>query len=57
MKSLLVVIDELLLHLQQILKGSRKKSASLNGRAIKRGGGIKDKITFFLTFFSNVPKF
>ena len=39
MKSLLVVIDELLLHLQQIPKGSRKKSASLNGRAIKRGGG------------------
>ena len=32
-------------------KGSRKKNSSLNGRAIKRGGGIKDKITFFEPFF------
>ena len=42
------------------------KSSSLNDRSIrkgKRGGGgvnalaIKEKITFFRTFFSNVPKF
>ena len=43
-------------------KGSRKKSSSLNGRAIKREGevkgrAIKEKITVFLTFFSNVPIF
>ena len=43
-------------------KGSRKNSSSLNGRAIKRGGGvkgraIKEKRPFFKTFFSNVPKF
>ena len=41
-------------------KGSRKKKLSLNGRAIKRGGGGKArplrKKLFFLTFFSNVPK-
>ena len=42
--------------------GSRKKSSSLNGRAIKRvkGQAIKEKITFLEPFFptfqsSNVP--
>ena len=41
--------------------GSRKKSSSLDGRAIKWGGGgvkgraVKEKINFFGTFFSNVP--
>ena len=46
-----------------VLREATKKSFYLNGRAIKRGGGggkgraIKEKITFFGTFFSNVPKF
>ena len=39
-----------------LLKGSRKKGSSLNGRDIQRGGGVKgramkEKITFFGTFF------
>ena len=44
-------------------KGGRKKqSSSINGRAIKRGGGvkvraIKKKLTFFGTFFTKVPRF
>ena len=44
-------------------KGSRKKQgSSLNGLDIKRGEGvkgqaIKEKITFFGTFFSNIPFF
>ena len=38
----------------------QKQSSSLNGQVIKRGGGvkgraIKEKKTFFGTFFSNVP--
>ena len=42
-------------------KGSRKKSSSLNGWAIKRGGGgkgpaIKEKITFFLNFVAIFKK-
>ena len=41
--------------------GKPQKKSSLNGRAIKREGGvkgraIKEKHTF-LTFFSNVPTF
>ena len=44
------------------LREAAKKSSYLNGQAIKRGGGvkgraIKEKRTFFGTFFSNVPKF
>ena len=44
-----------------LVKETAKKSSSLNGRAIKSGGGvngraIKEKRTFFGTFFSNVPK-
>ena len=44
----------------KLIKGSRKKSSSLNGRAIKRGGGvkgqaIKERGTFLEPFFYNVP--
>ena len=49
--------------LKRFSQGSRKKISSHNGRAIKRGGGkgraIKEKKTFFITFFfqrSNFPK-
>ena len=40
-------------------KGSRKKTSSINGRAIKRGGGraIKEKITFFNLFFLTFQNF
>ena len=40
------------------LIGKAAKKSSLNGWAMKRGVkglAIKEKITFFLTFFSNVP--
>ena len=44
-----------------LLYGSRKKSSFLSGRAIKMGGGvkgraIKEKITFFVTFFFQSSK-
>ena len=40
----------------------QKKVLLLMARPLREGGGvkgwaIKEKITFFLTFFSNVPKF
>ena len=39
-------------------KWSRKKNSSLNGRAIKRGGGVKFRATkekkLFFNLFSNV---
>ena len=43
-----------------LLREAAKKSSTLNGRAIKRGGGVKGRaikvqITFFVTFFFNVP--
>ena len=46
-----------------VVREAAKKSSPLNNRAINRGGGgvkgraIKEKITFFGTFFSNVKEF